>query len=604
LSRPVLAGILLAAGLRPTGALPAPSTALPASETSSASLLVWRLEHDRVTGPDGWERPLPVGSVAKPFVAKAWARSHPGAATPHFQCTSASGCWLPSGHGTVGLAKAVAVSCNVYFRALAAATPESTLGAVLREEEFLVPSPLSPEIAIGGDGALAIRPGALLRAFLRLTREPWAEGEKVRAEVLAGLRENALRGTARGLGRYGLWAKTGTVPAIDGRPLHTSGLTIAVDDAGGAILGVLPDGTGREAARALSATIDRPGQGDGPGNRGETHVAEPGRVSVALFGGLRPRAVVARNLGDHPLQTSQGYLGVGASTSLRPGDRLSEGRWRLSVPDVRFHRDLVAALACSVGPAGALRLRADMAAPEYVAGVVNAELPGGDRALRVALGAAVLRFLSDGPRHGAIHVCDSTHCAWFIGRGPSVSWLTSMTPVFFSPPETDVADSAPMDGAIWEATIGAARNPGPRQWTSHCGGRPLSAHAVWGNEDRRVWACSHHTGPSAAWSRRWNDADLRAVFGDRVRSMAVTEALGVWKLCVETAAGIESLGYDEAHRRLAATLGWAALPSPATAVAREGGAWRAEGVGLGHRVGLCLGDRSRANPEEAVSALP
>jgi hypothetical protein len=384
-----------------------------------------------LSGPED-EQPLPVGSLAKPFVTKAWARSHPRTPTPRLQCTSTSSCWLPSGHGHLGLARAIAASCNAYFRTLAAATPEDMLRQVLREEGFLVPSPLTANLAIGADGALAIRPGALLRAYLRLTQEPWAEGDAVRSELLAGLRDNAWRGTARGLARYGLWAKTGTVPALDGRALRTSGLTLAVDDAGFAVLGVLPRGTGREAASALAAAITRMRTGSDH-DRAEdirrpradrTLGGADDRVSVALFVTLRPRTLVARNLGNHPLQTSRGYLGPSASVSLRPGDRLSEGRWRLSVPSLRFHRDVLASLSCAGEPDGSLRLRADMAAPEYVAGVLSAELAGGEGPLRTALGAAVLRFLADGPRHGATHVCDSTHCAWFIGRGPAVSWPT------------------------------------------------------------------------------------------------------------------------------------------------------------------------------------
>jgi hypothetical protein len=593
------------------GTSPATQGVPARSDTTAASLIVWRLQHDRLAGPPGSERPLPVGSLAKPFVAKAWAQSHRGAATPRFSCTATSGCWLPSGHGVLGLSEAVVASCNAYFRALAAATPESTLGSVLRDEGFLVPSPLSSDTAIGTDGVLAIRPGALLRAYLRLTRDPWAEGEGARAELLLGLRENALRGTARGLGRYGLWAKTGTVPAIDGRPLRTSGLTVAVDDAGGAALGVLPDGTGRDAARALGAAITRAPTGGGPQATQENPRTElpdlalgrsAGRVSVALFVGLRPRVVVARNLGDHPLRTSRGYLGAAAVTSLRPGDQLSEGHWRLSLPDRRFHRDVVAALSCSGEAGGALRLRAEMSAPEYVAGVVNAELPGGPGALRVALGAAVLRFLADGPRHGAIHVCDSTHCAWFIGRGPRVSWRTPTEPLLFVPPEAEERDEAPLDAAAWEAMARGACDPGPRQWTSHCGGRPLSAHEVWGSEDQRVWACAQHPGPSAPWSRRWSEQDLRTIFGGRVRSMGVEEVDGVWRLAVETASGHEALSYDDAHRRLAATLGWAAMPSPAARIVREASGFRGEGFGLGHRVGLCLGESAPPTADATVGA--
>ncbi|HEY6551764.1 MAG TPA: hypothetical protein VI669_00330, partial [Vicinamibacteria bacterium] len=72
-------------------------------------------------------------------------------------------------------------------------------------------------------------------------------------------------------------------------------------------------------------------------------------------------------------------------------------------------------------------------------------------------------------------------------------------------------------------------------------------------------------------------------------SMALTEDDGVWGLALRTSAGTEALDYDEIHRRLAAVLGWGAMPSPASTVARETGGWRASGFGLGHRVGLCLG---------------
>ncbi len=62
---------------------------------------------------------VPVGSLMKPFIALAWARAH-GFAYPEFTCGgAANGCWLPHGHGRVGLESAIANSCNVYFRELA-----------------------------------------------------------------------------------------------------------------------------------------------------------------------------------------------------------------------------------------------------------------------------------------------------------------------------------------------------------------------------------------------------------------------------------------------------------------------------------------------------
>jgi hypothetical protein len=81
---------------------------------------------------------------------------------------------------------------------------------------------------------------------------------------------------------------------------------------------------------------------------------------------------------------------------------------------------------------------------------------------------------------------------------------------------------------------------------------------------------------------------LANAFGAPVQGLAVREADGVWRLVAETADGKRSLSFDDAHRRLAASLGWAGLPSPALRVYKEATGWRAEGVGLGHRVGLCL----------------
>ena len=196
--------------------------------------VLWTLENDVVRAQPGAETgPLAMGSLLKPFVAKAWARAHPGVQPPVEGCGPASGCWRPAGHGTVGLRRALAVSCNAYFKKMAAETPAAALESVFRAEGFSGPSPLTREAAIGlvsEEGAVAARPEALLRAYARLVAAPWPEGEDVRRAVLAGLRDGAERGTARGLGRRGLWAKTGTVPALDGRPLATSGWAVAVDD--------------------------------------------------------------------------------------------------------------------------------------------------------------------------------------------------------------------------------------------------------------------------------------------------------------------------------------------------------------------------------------
>jgi hypothetical protein len=66
----------------------------------------------------------------------------------------------------------------------------------------------------------------------------------------------------------------------------------------------------------------------------------------------------------------------------------------------------------------------------------------------------------------------------------------------------------------------------------------------------------------------------------------------IFPLASRVAAGSSTaitLTYDEAHRRLAPRMGWDAMPAPAAHVSRTGGGFAAEGVGFGHRAGLCLG---------------
>ena len=138
--------------------------------------------------------------------------------------------------------------------------------------------------------------------------------------------------------------------------------------------------------------------------------------------------------------------------------------------------------------------------------------------------------------------------------------------------------------------LAAGREEGPRHWTSHCGGEPLSPRFVWGGGDRRIRPCPRHPVPGPSWARRFSHEDLAKAFGRRVWSLAVSTAGEVWSLRVATAEGTRSFGYDDAHRRLAAARGWDALPSPARAARAVAGGWEVVGVGRGHRVGLCLAD--------------
>jgi hypothetical protein len=211
--------------------------------------------------------------------------------------------------------------------------------------------------------------------------------------------------------------------------------------------------------------------------------------------------------------------------------------------------------------------------------------------LRVALGAAVLRFLAEGPRHGDADVCDLTHCAFFVGRGPRAAWPSPGRALLLAPAGGEPAPGAPaFDEETWRRVLDAARQPGPARWTSHCGGEPLSAHAVWGGSDRTVYRCRLH-GPAdrAEWSRAWSRADVDRALGGRVEELRVAAEGGRWLLVGLRDGAPLRLTWDEAHARLAGVLGWGALPSPADRVVRERDGFRATGRGQGHRVGLCLG---------------
>ena len=146
-----------------------------------------------------------------------------------------------------------------------------------------------------------------------------------------------------------------------------------------------------------------------------------------------------------------------------------------------------------------------------------------------------------------------------------------------------------------------SRRPGPLYWTSHCGGHPLSAWAGWGSGDRTAASCPlHRAGTSRPWSRSWPDDALARAFGGRVTRIEVAAEDGVLRLLVETPGQTRRLLYDDAHRALAAVLGWDALPSPPDRVTRAGAGYRAEGVGSGHRVGLCLGGGADERPTRSA----
>ncbi len=64
-------------------------------------------------------KPIPLGSLVKPFTALAYAETHENQFPSHVCRGEASGCWQVRPHGKLNLVSAISVSCNSYFRALA-----------------------------------------------------------------------------------------------------------------------------------------------------------------------------------------------------------------------------------------------------------------------------------------------------------------------------------------------------------------------------------------------------------------------------------------------------------------------------------------------------
>ena len=583
--------------------LSATASALPLS----ADFERWVLNRGQVQPPDHSSQELiPVGSLQKPFLVRAWATSHPTAAPPSFTCTRTSGCWRPSGHGTLSLRAAVRESCNTYFKSLARETPREDLEASFREAGFQWTGELMEADAIGLPGLAGVRiaPARLLPSYARLARTPWPARDDVRRELLVGMKDAAESGTASGLRLWGFLAKTGTVPALDGTPLATSGLAMVLDDTGFAFLGLLSRGTGREAAIRAGAEIAklRPGsmvretpatvvRGRGPITRVPLRsVDDP--VRVEMLEELRLGEGRLRNLGAGPVDTARGFMGPGAAVSLVRGEWFGRSLWEIQSSKPAFERRVRAALEVEAVE-GPLRMIATMTARDYANGVLKAELGPSPRGLRAQLAAAVLRYLRRGPRHPNADVCDSTHCAWFVGEGPVPRWLRPDAALN----EKEMA--AGLSEAEWTQarTLDRDQPGGVDLWTADCGGDPVSPHFVWGGDDRRAATCARHPrGSGRTWRREWSAAEAEAAFGARAETIDVTIVDGQWFLKVKTARSSVASGtsntltltYDDAHRRLARRLGWNAMPAPASRVLRTPAGFVAFGVGFGHRVGLCL----------------
>jgi cell division protein FtsI/penicillin-binding protein 2 len=169
-------------------------------------------------------RPVPMGSLVKPFTALAYGETH-AFRFPEFTCRgSESRCWLPAGHGKLGIVEAIAQSCNAYFDALAAELRFDDVAAVARRFSIAPPPEGAPPAAyVGREGLWEVRPDEMLRAFAALVADPRA------GVVREGMAACARRGTGREVGQ-GL-VKTGTAPCCHKQKAPGDGYVVAFDRA-------------------------------------------------------------------------------------------------------------------------------------------------------------------------------------------------------------------------------------------------------------------------------------------------------------------------------------------------------------------------------------
>jgi cell division protein FtsI/penicillin-binding protein 2 len=222
------------------------SSALPKSLFSQSAVLVFEREFssndisyllfDARTGTllsSRWEnpaKPIPLGSLVKPFTTLAYAETHQYRFPAHVCRGEATGCWQARPHGKLDLASAISVSCNSYFRELAANLTGEQLIPVANRFGLDPPDPtLSGPSLMGLGDQWPIAPLKMARAYLELYQR---RDQPVVRDVLAGMAQSARTGTGKGVGEALKHAdalvKTGTAPCTHPHPAPGDGFVVAM----------------------------------------------------------------------------------------------------------------------------------------------------------------------------------------------------------------------------------------------------------------------------------------------------------------------------------------------------------------------------------------
>lgn len=180
-----------------------------------------------------WENPsgpIPLGSLVKPFTALAYAQAHDFQYPKHVCRGEASGCWQLHPHGPLDIVSAIAVSCNSYFRALAANLTGEQLISTANAFGLERPdSDLTGASLMGLGEQWRISPLQMARAYLELYGRRDQPGVR---ELLRGMAESARRGTGAGVGRAlkhtDALVKTGTAPCTHPHYAPADGFVVSL----------------------------------------------------------------------------------------------------------------------------------------------------------------------------------------------------------------------------------------------------------------------------------------------------------------------------------------------------------------------------------------
>ncbi len=185
---------------------PNPAVSYVLLDTTTGQLVAQRWPHA--------DRPIPAGSLVKPFVALAASSSR---GFPTLTCDPQQ-CWLKKGHGTIDITNAIAHSCNSYFLQLASRANPDFLGRF-----GLTPPPAnaSAQTWIGLGREWQISPLAIARAYSLLASYPEA------GPIRKGMMQSSQSGTGRAFGTKAL-VKTGTAACAHPAGQPGDGYVVAI----------------------------------------------------------------------------------------------------------------------------------------------------------------------------------------------------------------------------------------------------------------------------------------------------------------------------------------------------------------------------------------